>query len=258
MVSYFLIICCGQGLVVSYCLIICCGQGLVVSYCLIICCGQGLVVCYCLIICCGQGLVVSYCLIICLSFAVVRGSWSAIGQLLSDHLLWSGVGGQLLSHHLLWSGVGGQLLSHHLLFGQLLSYHLLWSRVGGQLLSYHLLWSGVGGQLLSYHVGGQYCTSSLQGPFRGAFGKTTVFPVKQRYMSIAIPAIPRWHKGDCELRGNRRVTSFQQKKQSNKTCDLVACGLCYSFTLYLMLLFTICFLLFSLFRDIARVTAVMK
>ena len=78
--------------------------------------------------------------------------WS--GQLLFDHLLWSGVGGQLLSHHLLWLGVGGQLLSD-------------------QLLSYHLLWSGVGGQLLSYHVGGQYCTSSLEGPFRGAFGKKT-------------------------------------------------------------------------------------
>ena len=49
--------------------------------------------------------------------------------------------------------------------------HLLWSGVGGQLLSYHLLWSGVGGQLLSYHVGGLYCMSSLEGPFRGAFGK---------------------------------------------------------------------------------------
>ena len=69
-----------------------------------------------------------------------------------------------LSYHLLWSGVGGQLLSYH-------SYHLLWSGVGGQLLSYHLLWSGVGGQLLSYHVGGLYCMSSLEGPFRGAFGK---------------------------------------------------------------------------------------
>ena len=68
------------------------------------------------------------------------------------------------SSHLLWSGVGGQLLSYH-------SYHLLWSGVGGQLLSYHLLWSGVGGQLLSYHVGGLYCMSSLEGPFRGAFGK---------------------------------------------------------------------------------------
>ena len=68
-----------------------------------------------------------------------------------------------LSYHLLWSGVGGQLLSYH-------SYHLLWSGVGGQLLSYHLLWSGVGGQLLSYHVGGLYCMSSLEGPFRGAFG----------------------------------------------------------------------------------------
>ena len=69
----------------------------------------------------------------------------------------------LHSYHLLWSGVGGQLLS----------YHLLWSGVGGQLLSYHLLWSGVGGQLLSYHVGGLYCMSSLEGPFRGAFGKNT-------------------------------------------------------------------------------------
>ena len=49
--------------------------------------------------------------------------------------------------------------------------HLLWSGVGGQLWSYHLLWSGVGGQLLSYHVGGLYCMSSLEGPFRGAFGK---------------------------------------------------------------------------------------
>ena len=47
--------------------------------------------------------------------------------------------------------------------------------VGGQLLSYHLLWSGVGGQLLSYHVGGLYCTSSLEGPFRGAFGEKKVF-----------------------------------------------------------------------------------
>ena len=55
-----------------------------------------------------------------------------------------------------------------------LSYHLLWSGVGGQLLSYHLLWSGVGGQLLSYHVGGLYCMSSLEGPFRGAFGKMSV------------------------------------------------------------------------------------
>ena len=50
--------------------------------------------------------------------------------------------------------------------------HLLWSGVGGQLLFYHLLWSGVGGQLLSYHVGGLYCMSSLEGPFRGAFGNT--------------------------------------------------------------------------------------
>ena len=77
---------------------------------------------------------VSYCLILSFSsFAMVRGWWSAI------------------------------VLSYH-------SHHLLWSGVGGQLLSYHLLWSGVGGQLLSYHVGGLYCMSSLEGPFRGAFG----------------------------------------------------------------------------------------
>ena len=80
-----------------------------------------------------------------------------------------------MSYHLLWSGVGGQLLSYH-------SYHLLWSGVGGQLLSYHLLWSGVGGQLLSYHVGGLYCMSSLEGPFRGAFGKIGVFHYKPSFL----------------------------------------------------------------------------
>jgi len=62
---------------------------------------------------------------------------------------------------LLWSGVGGQLLSYH---------------------SYHLLWSGVGGQLLSYHVGGLYCMSSLEGPFRGAFGKTKKTACQTHYM----------------------------------------------------------------------------
>ena len=69
------------------------------------------------------------------------------------------------------------------------SYHLPWSGVGGQLLSYHLLWSGVGGQLLSYHVGGLYCMSSLEGPFRGAFGnesknKQILQPVSKSYPSI--------------------------------------------------------------------------
>ena len=75
---------------------------------------------------------------------------------------------------LLWSGVGGQLSQPF--SADLLSHHVAvvrgwWSAFGGQLLSYHLLWSGVGGQLLSYHVGGLYCMSSLEGPFRGAFGK---------------------------------------------------------------------------------------
>ena len=108
---------------------------------------------------------------IVLPFAVVRGWWSAIAL----SCWWSILSAAILSSSsqhshsqqifsaimLLWSGVGGLLLS----------YHLLWSGVGGQLLSYHVLWSGVCGQLLSYHVSGQYCTSSLQGPFRGAFGK---------------------------------------------------------------------------------------
>ena len=67
---------------------------------------------------------------IVLSFAVVRGWWPAI--VLSHlppkpnftvqnerfarfcHLPWSGVGGLLLSYHLLWSGVGGQLLFYHI------------------------------------------------------------------------------------------------------------------------------------------------
>ena len=110
------------------------------------CCGQGLVVSYwrSTIVssdCCGQGLVVRCCLIICCGQGLVVSYFL-------HHLLWSGVGGQLFSHHLLWSGVGGQLLSHR----------------GSQLLSHH------GSQLLSHHVG-QFCTSSLQGPFRGAFGK---------------------------------------------------------------------------------------
>ena len=103
---------------------------------------------------------------------MVRGWWSAIvlsfwwsilskspQQIFSANLLsrfsqqiFSASSQQIFSaDHLLWSGVGGQLLSYH--------------------LPCHLLWSGVGGQLLSYHFGGLYCMSSLEGPFRGAFGK---------------------------------------------------------------------------------------
>ena len=88
-----------------------------------------------------------------------------------------------MSYHLLWSGVGGQLLSYH-------SYHLLWSGVGGQLLSYHLLWSGVGGQLLSYHVGGLYCMSSLEGPFRGAFGNKGKGQINRGKQFTTINLIP--------------------------------------------------------------------
>ena len=104
-------------------------------------------------------------------FSAIMLLWSGVGgQLLFDHLLWSGVGGQLLSHHLLWLGVGGQLLSD-------------------QLLSYHLLWSGVGGQLLSYHVGGQYCTSSLEGPFRGAFGKKSTAEPSSTILNSSISMV---------------------------------------------------------------------
>ena len=71
--------------------------------------------------------------------------------------------------------------------------HLLWSGVGGQLLSYHLLWSGVGGQLLSYHVGGLYCMSSLEGPFRGAFGNKWSKPLPKIIDSL-IPRVPTLHK----------------------------------------------------------------
>ena len=39
---------------------------------------------------------VSYSSTIEHQLAVVRGRWSAIGQLLNINLLWSGVGGQLL------------------------------------------------------------------------------------------------------------------------------------------------------------------
>ena len=37
--------------------------------------------------------------------------------------------------------------------------------------AFMLLWSGGWWSAISYHVGGQYCTSSPEGPFRGAFGK---------------------------------------------------------------------------------------
>ena len=109
---------------------------------------------------------VSYCLIILVVYTQQISAADFLSkssqQIFSADL--SASSQQIFSaDHLLWSGVGGQLLS----------YHLPWSGVGGQLLSYHLLWSGVGGQLLSYHVGGLYCMSSLEGPFRGAFGKKT-------------------------------------------------------------------------------------
>ena len=106
--------------------------------------------------CCGQGLVVSYCLIILVVYTQQISAADFLSkssqQIFSADLL-SRSSQQIFSaDHLLWSGVGGQLLSYH--------------------LPCHLLWSGVGGQLLSYHFGGLYCMSSLEGPFRGAFGKS--------------------------------------------------------------------------------------
>ena len=110
-------------------------------------------------------------------------------------LLWSGVNGQLLSHHVAvvrgWSaivssyccsqGLGVSYCHIMLLWRvQLLSHHVAvvrgwWSAIvtscccgQGLVVSYcyiMLLWSGVGGQLL---------TRSLEGPFRGAFGKKLI------------------------------------------------------------------------------------
>ena len=115
------------------------------------------------VICCGQGLVVSYCLIICCGLSADLLSRSSQQIFSADclHQIFSADG---------LRGFSGQQI---VLFAVVRGYHLLWSGVGGQLLSYHLLWSGVGGQLLSYHVGGLYCMSSLEGPFRGAFGKNS-------------------------------------------------------------------------------------
>ena len=79
---------------------------------------------------------------IVLSFAVVRGWWSAI--VLSFAVVrgwWSAI---VLSFW--WSIL-------HEFFRRTLSRSFR-----------------VGGQLLSYHFGGLYCMSSLEGPFRGAFG----------------------------------------------------------------------------------------
>ena len=113
-------------------------------------------------------------------------------------MLWSGVGGQLLSYHFggLYSANLRSRFSQQIFSADFLSrssQHLLsifsadllsrsfavvrgwWSAI---VLSFAVVrgwWSaivsGVGGQLLSYHFGGLYCMSSLEGPFRGAFGK---------------------------------------------------------------------------------------
>ena len=81
---------------------------------------------------------------------VVRGWWSAVVIM----LLWSG-----------WSGVGGQLLSSCCCGqGLVVSYchHVAVVRGWWSAIVIMLLWSVVGGQLR---------TRSLEGPFRGAFGK---------------------------------------------------------------------------------------
>ena len=106
---------------------------------------------------CGQGLVVSYCLIM---------------------LLWSGVGGQLLSHHVAvvrgwWSAIVTSCCCGQ---GLVVSYcHIM------------LLWSGVGGQLLS---------RSLEGPFRGAFGKKNM----SLLFNLIQPSLPSTPRCSCASR----------------------------------------------------------
>ena len=147
---------------------------------------------------------------------MVRGWLSAIvTPRCCGQVLWSGVGGQPLSHHvavvrgwwsaivtscccglglvvnychimLLWSGVGGQLLSHHVAVVRGWWSAIVTSCCCGQglVVSYchiMLLWSGVGGQLL---------TRSLEGPFRGAFGK------KSSNVSLRTRVLPpAWNEG---------------------------------------------------------------
>ena len=81
---------------------------------------------------------------IVLSFAVVRGWWSAI--VLSFAVIrgwWPAI---VLSH----LPPKPNFTVQNKRFARF--YHLPRSGVGGLLLSYHLLWSGVGGQLLLYHI----------------------------------------------------------------------------------------------------------
>ena len=141
---------------------------------------------------------------------MVRGWWSAIvlsfwwsilskspQQIFSANLLsrfsqqiFSASSQQIFSaDHLRWSGVGGQLLSYH--------------------LPCHLLWSGVGGQLLSYHFGGLCCMSSLEGPFRGAFGKNGKIKSDIGFEAKRRPAKP----GNAEtIRWNDRISFSGREK----------------------------------------------
>ena len=67
---------------------------------------------------------------------------------------------------MLWSGAGGQLLSSDCCGQRLVvshCHHIAVVRGWWSAIVIMLLWSGVGGQLR---------TRSLEGPFRGAFGKT--------------------------------------------------------------------------------------
>ena len=100
-------------------------------------------------------------LLIVLSFAVVRGWWSAI---VLSFAVCCGQGLVVNYGLIMLSRSSQQIFS--------LSYHLLWSGVGGQLLSYHLLRSGVGGQLLSYHVGGLCWWSILHEFFRRTLSRS--------------------------------------------------------------------------------------
>ena len=101
-------------------------------------------------------------------------------------LLWSGVGGQLLSYHSYHFCCGqGLVVSYCLIIccgqGLVVSYCLIICCGQGLVVSYCLIILIIfccgQGLVVSYcpimlvvYVGGLYCMSSLEGPFRGACG----------------------------------------------------------------------------------------
>ena len=186
--------CCGQGLVVSHSHHVAVVRGWLSAIFSSCCRGQGLMVSYCLIMllwsgvgcqpfsscCCGQGLVVSYFLIM---------------------LLWSGVDGQLLSHHVAvvrgWRSAivsscccGHRLVVHY-------SHHV--AVVRGW-------WSTI-----VIMFGGQLSTRSLEGPFRGAFGKKGLRHRSSFMLRLCTP--------------RNSVICSAQRKYSGLACTIVSVAL---------------------------------